>query len=73
MTFDYSRNLFTTPASGVQYQFVFERQSGVAGNNKIEIDAPLGFVFAENGLASFTYESTSTPGRLTFNLTLQKM
>ncbi len=71
--FDYSHTLFTFPAPGVQYEFVFERQSGAGGEYKIEIDAPLGYVFAENGLASFMYDSTSTPGRLTFILTLQKL
>ena len=71
--FDYSHTLFTLPGPGVQYQFVFERQSGAGGEYKIEIDAPLGYVFAENGLASFMYDSTSTPGRLTFVLTLQKL
>ena len=71
--FDYSHTLFTLPGPGVQYQFVFERQSGAGGEYKIEIDAPLGYVFAENGLASFMYDSTSTPGRNTFILTLQKL
>ncbi len=73
LSFNYSHNLFTTPAPGVQYQFIFERPSGATGDYNIEVDAPLGYVFAENGLASFTYESTSTPGRLIFDLTLQKL
>jgi len=73
LVFDYSHRLFTPPADGVHYQFIFERQSGATGDNKIEVDAPLGYVFAENGIASFTYESTSTPGRLIFDLTLQKL
>lgn len=74
VSIDYSHALYTPPASGVQYQFVFERQSGADnGEYDIEIDAPLGYEFAENGLASFTYNSTSTPGRLVFDLTLQKM
>ncbi len=73
LSFNYSHELFTTPADGVQYQFVFERPSGATGNYSIEVDAPLGYVFAENGIASFTYESTSTPGRLMFTLTLQKI
>ncbi|MGD1003489.1 MAG: DUF4012 domain-containing protein [Minisyncoccia bacterium] len=73
LSFDYSRNLFALPAAGVQYQFIFERPSGATGNYHIEVDAPLGYAFAENGLASFTYNSTSTPGRLMFTLTLQKI
>lgn len=77
VSFDYSQHLYSLPADGVQYQFVFERQSGASSNSKLEIDAPLGYVFAENGLASFTYESTSSsasmPGSMVVNLTLQKL
>jgi hypothetical protein len=73
LSFDYSHNLFAIPAAGVQYQFIFERPSGATGDYHIEVDAPLGYAFAENGLASFTYNSTSTPGRLMFTLTLQKI
>ena len=73
LTFNYSHDLFTMPAPGVQYQFVFERQSGATGNYHLGINAPLGYVFAENNLASFTYDSTSTPGRMIFTLTLQKI
>jgi hypothetical protein len=73
LSFDYSHNLFAMAAAGVQYQFVFERPSGATGDYHIEVDAPLGYAFAENGLASFTYNSTSTPGRLMFTLTLQKI
>jgi hypothetical protein len=73
LSFNYSHKLFSLPAAGVQYQFVFERPSGATGNYHIEVDAPLGYVFAENGIASFTYNSTSTPGRLMVPLTLQKI
>ncbi len=73
LSLDYSHNLFVVPAAGVQYQFIFERPSGATGDYHIEVAAPLGYAFAENGLASFTYESTSTPGRLIFTLTLQKI
>jgi hypothetical protein len=73
LSVNYSHDLFSTPAAGVQYQFIFERPSGATGDYHIEVDAPLGYVFAENQLASFTYESTSTPGRLIFTLTLQKI
>ncbi len=73
VAFDYSHPLYAAPADGMQYEFVLERPSGAAGEYKVEIDAPLGYVFAENGLASFLYDSTSTPGRLVFDLTLQKI
>ncbi len=73
ITFDYSHPLYAAPEDGTQYEFVLERPSGAAGEYKVEIDAPLGYVFAENELASFLYDSTSTPGRLVFDLTLQKI
>lgn len=73
LSFTYSHNLFAVPAAGVQYQFIFERPSGATGNYHIEVDAPLGYAFIENGLPSFIYHSTSTPGRLIFTLTLQKI
>ena len=73
LSFNYSHSLFATPSAGAQYQFIFERPSGATGKYNIEVDAPLGYVFAENGIASFTYNSTSTPGRLMFALTLQKI
>lgn len=73
VTFDYTHPLYTPPADGVQYEFVLERPSGAVGDYKIQVDAPLGYVFAENGLATWTYDSTSTPGRLVVDLTLQKL
>jgi hypothetical protein len=73
LSLNYSHDLFSVPAPGVQYQFVFERPAGATGDYNIEVDAPLGYVFVENQLASFRYESTSTPGRLMFTLTLQKI
>jgi len=73
ISLNYTHELYATPGDGVQYQFVFERPSGATGDYNIEVDAPLGYVFAENGLATFTYNSTSTPGRLIINLTLQKI
>ena len=73
VVFDYTHHLFTQPADGVQYQFVFDKQAGAVGNYKFEIDAPLGYIFAENGLATYDYASSDPPGRLIVTLTLQKM
>jgi Protein of unknown function (DUF4012) len=73
MTFDYTHDLFLPPATGVQYQFVFEKEAGTSRHYQIEIDAPLGYVFAENGLASFDYDSAkdgALPGTMVVNLTL---
>ncbi len=73
ISFDYGHHLFADPAPGVQYQFVFEKQAGAVGNYTFEIDAPLGYAFEENGLASYIYQSTDPPGRLMVTLTLQKI
>ncbi|HVM77261.1 MAG TPA: DUF4012 domain-containing protein [Candidatus Paceibacterota bacterium] len=70
---DYTHHLFAAPASGVQYQFIFEKQAGASGTYQFEIDAPLGYVFAENNLAAYTYSSVNPPGRLAVTLTLQKL
>lgn len=74
VVFDYSHPLYTVPGDGVAYEFVLERPSGATGNYRIEVDAPLGYVFDENGLASFAYDASGTPpGRVTVDLTLRKM
>jgi hypothetical protein len=71
---DYTHRLFLTPTAGVQYQFVFEKQAGTVRHYSFEVDAPLGYVFVENGgLASYTYTSDDPPGRMVVNLTLQKL
>ncbi len=71
---DYTHRLFAPPAPGVQYQFVFEKQAGTTRHYSIEIDAPLGYAFMENGgLASYLYTSDDLPGRLTVTLTLEKI
>ena len=71
--FDYTHRAFIPPADGVQYQFIFEKQAGSQRSYDFEIDAPLGYVFAENGLASYEYQSAASPGRLVVDLTLQKI
>jgi len=73
LEFDYTHHAFVPPADGVQYQFVFEKQAGTTRSYNFEIDAPLGYVFAENGLATYDYISNDPPGRLIIDLTLQKI
>ena len=70
---DYTHRLFLPPAPGVQYEFVFEKQAGTAWHYEYNIEAPLGYVFAENGLATYSYVSDNPPGRLVVNLTLQSL
>lgn len=72
-TLDYTHRLFIAPGPGVGYQFVFEKQAGTVRHYDIEVDAPLGYIFAENKLASFLYSSDDIPGRLVVNLTLERI
>lgn len=71
--FDYTHRAFIPPADGVSYQFIFDKQAGSVRNYDFEIDAPLGYVFTENGIASYTYQSNNPPGRLVITLTLKKL
>ncbi|HVN26628.1 MAG TPA: DUF4012 domain-containing protein [Candidatus Paceibacterota bacterium] len=73
LAFDYDHRLFTAPAPGVEYQFVFEKQAGMRGSYQFEIDAPLGYAFEPSGLPSYTYQSSDPPGRLVVTLTLEKL
>jgi hypothetical protein len=73
IVFDYTHRAYVPPVDGTHYQFVFDKQSGSERTYDFRIDAPLGFVFAENGLASYEYQSDNPPGRLVIPLTLQAM
>jgi len=73
ISFDYSHRLFLLPAEGVGYQFVFEKQAGTVRNYVFDINAPLGYQFAENGISSYEYKSDDMPGRVIINLTLAKL
>ena len=73
LSFEYAHQAFTPPAPGVAYQFVFERQPGTNRNYSFEVDAPLGYEFAETNLPSWTYQSSTMPGRMVVDLTLEKI
>jgi hypothetical protein len=73
LSFDYTHQMFLPPAAGVQYEFIFEKQAGTTQSYAIEIDAPLGYAFAENGLSSYTLQSDEMPGRAIINLTLMNL
>jgi hypothetical protein len=73
LSFDFTRRLYVPIEDGTAYQFVFEKQSGASRRYTFEIDAPLGYIFAETNLASWTLESGDVPGRLIENLTLKKI
>ena len=73
LSFDYTHHAFVPPAPGVAYQFVFEKQAGTNRNYSFEVDAPLGYQFAETELPSWTYQADDLPGRMVVDLTLQKI
>ncbi len=72
-TFDYTHRLFSTPRDGTMYTFVFDKQAGTTGHYVFEVNAPLGYKFLENNLASYRYESSDPPGRVLITLTLGKI
>jgi hypothetical protein len=73
LVFDYTHRAFVPPAPGVAYQFVFEKQAGTNRSYSFEVDAPLGYQFAETGLPSWTYQADDLPGRMIVDLTLEKI
>ncbi len=72
IVFDYANHLPSSLSEGKIYQFIFEKQPGSKGEYKFEISAPIGFIWKENNLPIFEYNSSDPPGRLIINLTLKK-
>ncbi len=72
LSFSYSHRLYLPPGDGRVYTFVFDKQPGTVRHYSFEIDAPLGYQFAETNLPSWIYVSDDVPARLSVNLTLLK-
>lgn len=72
LTYDYSHRLFVSPADGVVYQFVMDKQPGVNSEYDLSFTAPVGFIWEESGSPVFEYKNTDIPARLTISLTLRK-
>ena len=70
LTYDYSHRLFVSPADGVVYQFVMDKQPGVNSEYNLSFTAPVGFIWKESGSPVFEYKSADIPARLTILLTL---
>ncbi|MDP3901735.1 MAG: hypothetical protein Q8Q37_02035, partial [bacterium] len=68
----YQRDNVIKVADGERYQFVFDKQSGVESDLEINIEAPSGYKWRENNSDTFTYKTSSVPGRLILDLTLTK-
>lgn len=72
LSLDYRHRLQREAAPGGTYEFVFEKQAGSRSSYVFEIHAPVGFVWRENGLPIYTYQTDDPPGRLTVTLTYMK-
>ncbi|MBI4085359.1 MAG: DUF4012 domain-containing protein [Candidatus Liptonbacteria bacterium] len=70
---NYSVNLFSPAKSGQKYEFIFQKQSGSEGTYKLEIYAPVGFIWKENNSPVFEYETDNPEGTMTFGLTMEKI
>ncbi len=73
LSLSYTERLPVAPKSGSTYRFVFEKQSGVNGDYKFQLSAPIGFRWKENGLPIYEFESKNPPGRLIVDLTFEKI
>lgn len=53
------------------YRFVFEKQSGVAGDLELELKAPGGYRWKESGSVVFSYATRDFPARIILDLNLE--
>lgn len=72
LSYDYSRRMFLSPADGVVYQFIMDKQPGVNSEYNLSFSAPVGFVWKENNSPVFEYRGKDIPARLMLNLTLAR-
>lgn len=72
LVINYTHRLFLSPADGVGYQFVFDKQPGVNGDYDFSLIAPAGFTWADNNSPLYEYKSDNPPARVTISLTLKK-
>ncbi len=73
LVFGYTHRLFLPPADGRTYDFIFEKQAGTERTYTFNLSAPPGFVFEENNLPTFEYESNDPSGRVLIQLTMKKI
>ena len=72
MTLDYTTRLLAEPKDGATHTLVLERQTGATGKYRVELHAPVGFRWRENGLPVYEYETSELPARLVITLTLEQ-
>ncbi len=72
LTMDYAVRKLTLPKDGGTHTFVLERQTGAFGKYRVELHAPVGYRWRENGLPVYEYETADLPARLVITLTLEQ-
>ncbi|MEK7146857.1 MAG: DUF4012 domain-containing protein, partial [Patescibacteria group bacterium] len=72
-TFELKYENFFQPKPDKIYQFIFDKQSGVKGGIKLDIEAPAGFKWLESNSALFQYENINPEARIIINLTLKEI
>jgi hypothetical protein len=70
-TLDYIHRLFSQPIQGGHYTFVFDKQPESSGHYRFLLSAPVGFVWQENNLPVYEYESEDIPARVVLELTFK--
>ncbi len=70
---DYELGSRVLLAAGVNYRFVFERQSGTKTRLQYTVDAPPGFIWKESNATSYAFQSGDPDGRIVLDLTLKKL
>lgn len=63
-------NVYSAVKPGKIYQFIFDKQSGVDGKLKVDIEAPPGYKWQESQSYVYEYQAENPPARLIINLTL---
>ncbi|MBI2591579.1 MAG: DUF4012 domain-containing protein [Candidatus Brennerbacteria bacterium] len=72
-TFELQYENFFKPEPDKIYRFIFDKQSGVKGGIKLDIEAPAGFKWLESNSAVFQYENKNPETRIVINLTLKEI
>lgn len=73
LALEYENSESILVAEGVNYRFVYEKQSGAKSVFRYSIDAPPGYVWNENNKTKYTFGSDNPESRIILDLTLKKL
>jgi hypothetical protein len=71
MQIEYKESSNVKIADGQEFDFVFDKQSGIQGSLEYEITAPPGYIWKESGKSVFSYGTEQIKSRETIQLTLK--